>query len=81
MQASTLRRPADVDLSDLRDFGCMLCMEYNNWDLIPPCDAQPGSDGNLRGLPGLAARNINRARRRRQRAQTSPISDEVGPLT
>ena len=86
-QAGRCRRPlyvalpTSINLSDLRDFGCMLRMKHNNWDLIPTCDTQPGSDTNLRGLPGLAARNVNRARRRRQRAQTSPISEEVGPLT
>ena len=53
-------------------------MAYNNRDLIPSLDAQPGGDGSQRTLWGAAPRVFGRARRRWQREQIYPIAEVDG---
>ena len=72
--------PTSVDLFDLRHTVCMRRMVYDYWDLVPTRDSRRGADGNLRIFWEVGVRSIGRARRRWQRAQISPIPEEVGPF-
>ena len=47
----------------------------------PLSDGQPEGNNDLRNYFEVVAGNIDRVRRRWRRAQFSPISEELGPLT
>ena len=54
-------------------------VDRNGRKLIPPRSGQEAGSGDLRIFRAVAARNIDRARRRWQRAKVPPILEEVGP--
>ena len=53
----------------------------DSWELAPPPDIQRYGDSNLRSFWSAAPRSMDRARRRWQRANLSPVSGGQGPLT
>ena len=70
------------DMVDPWRMVCKRRMEFNRWELAPPPNFQRHDDPNMRiSLPVAGRRNIDRTRRRWQRATTTPISEEQGPLT
>ena len=69
-----------VDIFDLWRIICTRRVGNNNWDLIPSRDSPLRGEGKLGAFWEVAVRNIDRARRRLQRAEISPIPEEMGPL-
>ena len=55
-------------------------MELNNWNLMSPLGNQLGDNHTSLNFRGVAPRNTDRARRRWQRANIAPISEELGLL-
>ena len=56
-------------------------MESNRWDLAPQRNTQQNQNPNLNNFWSVVARNIDRASRRCQRTNASPISETYGPIT
>ena len=69
------------DSLDLWHIACMRRTRLPNGELISPPDIQEHDTCNLRTYWGVAPPNIDRARRKWQRANISPISEEQCPPT